>query len=159
MAGPKSTLFTRAVGIKTDEMHPYILLSSNWVSMKKCRDASHLLLSLLFSFAVYFLALPSLLTSSIYFTGNCVLYLYVLFSSIVTESEGHGLLNSLWHEAMHRYGQVSLCVVYPSLDPSETATPSCSTAFNILEYDLSATKTALKYGEYVTCTPGLARAR
>ena len=81
------------------------------------------------------------------------------FSSIVTESEGHGLLNSLWHEAMHRYGQVSLCVVYPNLDPSETAAPSCSTVFNILEYDLSTTKTALKYGEYVTCTSGLARAR
>ena len=62
---------TRLVGIITDEMHPYIVhvqctskISSNRVSMKMCRDASRLLLSLLL--LVYFLALPSLLISLIY---------------------------------------------------------------------------------------------
>ena len=38
--------------------------------------------------------------------------------------------------------------------PSEIAAPSCSTAFY---YKLSATKTALIDGEYMTCAPGLAR--
>ena len=42
---------TRVVGIITDEMHPYTFLIM-------CRDASHLLLSLLLLF-VHFLALPS----------------------------------------------------------------------------------------------------
>ena len=48
------------VGTLTEEMHLYILFSSNGISMKMCRDASHLLLSLLLLF-VYFYVLPSLL--------------------------------------------------------------------------------------------------
>ena len=50
MVGPKSTQ-TRVVGIIMDERHPYILLSSNRVSMKNVQGC--------FS-SVYSLALPSL---------------------------------------------------------------------------------------------------
>ena len=59
MAGPKST-HTRIVGIITDEMHPYILVSKTY------RDASHLLFISPLLLLVYFLALPSLLSSLIY---------------------------------------------------------------------------------------------
>ena len=45
----------RVVGIKTDEVHLYILLSTNRVSIKKTD----------------FLALQSLLTSSIYLVAFC----------------------------------------------------------------------------------------
>ena len=85
MVWPKSTQ-TRLVGIIADEMYPHILFLSNRVSMKMCRAASHLLLSLLILF-VYFLAIPSLLTSSNYLVTlhTC---LCSFFSSIATESEG-----------------------------------------------------------------------
>ena len=46
MVGLKS--IQTIVGIITDEVHPYISLSSNRVPMKMHRDASHLLLSQLF---------------------------------------------------------------------------------------------------------------
>ena len=56
---------TRVVGKITDKVHPYILFSSNMVSMKiEVRDAPCLLFSLLLLF-VYFFAPPSLLASSI----------------------------------------------------------------------------------------------
>ena len=35
------------------------------------------------------------------------------------------------------------------LKPSETAVPSCFTAFYVLQYELTVTKTALIGGEYV----------
>ena len=64
MVVQKSTQ-TRVVGKITDKVHPYILFSSNMVSMKtEVRDAPCLLFSLLLLF-VYFFALPSLLASSI----------------------------------------------------------------------------------------------
>ena len=76
MVGLKS--IQTIVGIITDEVHPYISLSSNRVPMKMHRDASHLLLSQLQVYLfVYFLALSSLLTSSIYLVGfyTCVHFL------------------------------------------------------------------------------------
>ena len=71
MIGPKSTQ-TRIVGITTDEMHPYTFFIGTPLLEIRCMDASCLLLSLLLLF-VYFLALPSLLTSSI----CCFLYLLI----------------------------------------------------------------------------------
>ena len=62
--GAKSTQ-TRVVGKITDKGAPYILFSSNMVSMKtEVRDAPCLLFSLLLLF-VYFFAPPSLFASSI----------------------------------------------------------------------------------------------
>ena len=82
MVGPKSTL-TRVVGIIIDEMHPYIQVSSNEVSMKMCRDASRLLFSLLLLVCV--LLGPTIPT---YFFNlfSCCLYLFVFIflSSIAT---------------------------------------------------------------------------
>ena len=66
---------------------------------KMCRDVSHLLLSLLLLF-VYFLALPSLLTSS-----NYLILVHVhFFSNIATESMWcHcGLVHSLAQGIMSR---------------------------------------------------------
>ena len=63
---------------------------------------------------------------------------YTFFSSIATESEGCGLVRSLRHKAMRRYGQVSLCIVYPSLQKMQ----SLHAPGDSLLHELSATKTA-----------------
>ena len=100
MVGPQSTQ-TRVIGIIMDKMHPYILFSSNRISMKMCRDASRLLLSLLLLF-VY----PTIPTH-FFNLFSCFLYLFVsiFLSSIATETEGSGLVHvhSPLHEAMHRF--------------------------------------------------------
>ena len=87
-------------------MLPYIQFSSNGVSMKVCRDASRLLLSLLLLF-IYFLALPSRLISSIYLLF--ILVYACILSSVATQSEGCGLVHCLWYAVMCRHGQVSWC--------------------------------------------------
>ena len=96
-----------------------------------CGDASSLL-SLLLLF-VYFLALPSLLTFSIYllafYTCSCA-----LFSTKATESEGCDLVHSLGHEAMLRHGQ-------GSMSTQERADPSLLTVLHSFLHkdELSAT--------------------
>ena len=72
MAGPKSTQ-TRVVGIITDEMQPYTFLIEPHYLKIRCRDASCLIFPILLF--VYLLALPSLLTSSIYLV--ILLYIHV----------------------------------------------------------------------------------
>ena len=64
--------------------------------MKTIRDASHLLFIFLPLLLVYFLALTSLLISSIYLVAfyTC---LCAFFSSIVTEFEGCSLVHNLWY--------------------------------------------------------------
>ena len=77
MVVQKSTQ-TRVVGKITDKVHPYILFSSNMVSMKtEVRDAPCLLFSLLLLF-VYFFAPPSLLEFNCFF-----LYLLPLLFLII----------------------------------------------------------------------------
>ena len=68
---------TRVLGIITDEMHPYILFSSNRVSIKMCRDASHLLLSLLLLFVS--LSAPTIPTYSFNLFSS-FLYLYMYYN-------------------------------------------------------------------------------
>ena len=72
MAGPKSTQ-TRVVGIITDEMQPYTFFIEPHYLKIRCRDASCLIFPILLF--VYLLALPFLLTSSIYLV--ILLYIHV----------------------------------------------------------------------------------
>ena len=111
MVRPKSTQ-TKVVGMIIDKMHPYILFSSNDISMKYVQGCiSSVIIHTTLVCVIFGPTNPNLL-----FQFISLLFIHVcihLLSSIATESEGRGLVHSLYHEAMHRHGQVSSCIVYP----------------------------------------------
>ena len=105
MVGPKSTQ-TRVVGMIADEMHPYILFSSNGVSMKNVQGCiSSFIIPTLLVCVLFGPTIPTY----VFNLFSCFLYLFVLIflSSIATESEGCDLVH-LWHKAMHRHAWTSL---------------------------------------------------
>ena len=73
----------------------------------RCRDASHLLLSLLLLF-VYFLALPSFLTSSI--------YLVAFYTCIIIVGHGHGITRLHMYKQLYFVGQHENQLIMYSLD-------------------------------------------
>ena len=85
----------RRVWIKTDEMHPYTLLSSNRVSIKNVRAAG---------LGMYLVCCYSCVCT--FWPYHPYLLSFIL---VCINTEGCGLVGSLWHAALRKHGQVFLC--------------------------------------------------
>ena len=102
-----------------------IQFSSNRVSMKMCRDASHLLLFLLLLFVLLKVLIGPTIPSYVFNLFSCFLYLYILQSRINTLQSicihaRHSTCIYLWLHLLNRCYQFVLDQLFSLLHLSQT---------------------------------------